>query len=56
MGSNSISLLIDKGELLATQLTPGNIDDRKPVLELTKHLEGKLYGDKGYIAKSYLKR
>ena len=41
----------DKGELLATQLTPCNIDDRKPVLELTKHLEGKLYGDKGYISK-----
>ena len=41
----------DKGELLATQLTPGNIDDRKPVLELTKHLEGKLYGNKGYISK-----
>ena len=27
--------LVDRGELLATQLTPGNIDDRQPVLELT---------------------
>ena len=40
----------DRGELLATQLTSGNIDDRRPVLELTKHLQGKLYGDKGYIS------
>jgi hypothetical protein len=40
----------DRGELLATQLTFGNIDDRRPVLELTKHLQGKLYGDKGYIS------
>ena len=41
----------DRGELLSTQLTSGNIDDRQPVLELTKHLEGKLCGDKGYISK-----
>ena len=39
-----------RGELLATQLTSGNIDDRQPVLELTKHLQGKLYGDKEYIS------
>lgn len=39
----------DRGELLACQLTPGNIDDRKPVPTLAKRLFGKLVGDKGYI-------
>lgn len=40
------------GELLATQLTPGNVDDRKPVPQLTETIWGKLFGDKGYISKS----
>jgi hypothetical protein len=40
----------DSGELLSWQLTPGNTDDRKPVLELTKKLVGMLFGDKGYIS------
>jgi hypothetical protein len=30
----------DRGELLASQLTPGNTDDRKPVPDLTKDLMG----------------
>ena len=38
------------GELLAFCLTPGNVDDRQPVPELTKDLFGKLFGDKGYIS------
>jgi hypothetical protein len=38
------------GELLAVQLTPGNIDDRQPVPHLTQRLFGKLFGDKGYIS------
>ena len=32
-------------------LTPGNVDDRKPVRELLKGLQGKFVGDKGYISK-----
>lgn len=40
------------GELLAYALTPGNVDDREPVPHLTKHLTGKLFGDKGYISAS----
>lgn len=39
------------GEILAFQLTPGNVDDRKPVPTLTKDLFGKLFADKGYISK-----
>ena len=38
------------GELLAVQLTPGNVDARQPVPHLTRRLFGKLFGDKGYIS------
>jgi transposase len=41
----------DKGELLNVLLTPGNVDDRKPVPKLVNKLFGKLFGDKGYISK-----
>jgi len=33
-------------------LTPGNVDDRKPVPELVRNLFGKLIGDRGYISQS----
>ena len=42
----------DCGELLAVRVTPGNVDDRKPVPALVKRLWGKLFGDKGYISKA----
>jgi hypothetical protein len=41
----------DRGELLNVLLTPGNIDDRKPVPKLVRKLFGKVFGDKGYISK-----
>lgn len=44
-------LINDRGELLALQLTPGNVDDRKPVPTLVKRLFGKLFGDKGYLSR-----
>jgi hypothetical protein len=40
----------DCGELLSVRLTPGNVDDRRPVPELIKKIFGKLFGDKGYIS------
>ena len=40
----------DQGEILSFNLTPGNVDDRKPVPIMTKGLFGKLFGDKGYIS------
>ena len=40
----------DQGELLACCLTPGNVDDRKPVPSMVKQLRGKLFGDRGYIS------
>ena len=42
----------DRGELLAFHLTPGNVDDRKPVAKLARGLYGKLFGDRGYISKT----
>jgi|WetSurSiteA1Bulk_404760.scaffolds.fasta_scaffold46503_1 hypothetical protein len=40
----------DRGELLNVLLTPGNVDDRKPVPRLVRKLFGKIFGDKGYIS------
>jgi Transposase DDE domain len=40
----------DRGELLACCLTPGNVDDRKPVPQMVKGLRGKLFADRGYIS------
>jgi hypothetical protein len=40
----------DCGELLAWQVTPGNIDDRRPVPKLARKLFGKLFGDLGYLS------
>jgi hypothetical protein len=39
----------ERGELLNMALTPGNADDRKPVIKLLKGLRGKIFGDRGYI-------
>src|ERR1700694_4994526 len=40
----------DRGDLLACCLTPGNVDDRTPVPQMVKRLQGKLFGDRGYIS------
>lgn len=45
-------IVSDQGELLAVQLTPGNVDDRKPLPEMSKKLFGKLFGDKGYLSQA----
>lgn len=39
----------DQGELLNVVLTPGNTDDRTPVLKL-QQLFGKVFADKGYVS------
>lgn len=40
------------GELLNVTLTPGNIDDRKPVADLLKMLFGKVFADRGYVCRA----
>jgi Transposase DDE domain len=42
----------ERGELLNMTLTPGNTDDRKPVIQLLKGLRGKVFGDRGYIGQA----
>lgn len=42
----------DCGELLACQITPANVDDRKPVPTLCKRLFGKLIADRGYVSQA----
>ena len=42
----------DCGELLACQITPGNVDDREPVPALCRRLFGKLIADRGYISQA----
>lgn len=42
----------EHGELIAFQITPGNVDDRKPVPKMCHDLFGKVFGDKGYLSKS----
>jgi len=45
----------ERGELLAFRITPGHVDDRQPVPELTQGLSGKLVGDRGYISQQLFK-
>ncbi len=45
-------LFNDRGELLNLALTPGNLDDRKPVPRLVKRLFGKIFADKGYLSQA----
>lgn len=53
-------IINDKGEILAFQLTPGNVSDVAMVDILSRGVFGKLFGDKGYVssemAKILLKR
>jgi len=40
----------ERGELLNLTLTPGNVDDRRPVPELLQGLFGKVFADRGYVS------
>lgn len=51
-----LHLIVDDcGEIVSFFVTPGNVDDRKPLPHLCKGMIGKLFGDKGYLSKE-LKR
>jgi transposase len=45
------SVVNHHGELVAFDLTAGNVDDRQPLDGFQAHLVGKLFGDKGYLSK-----
>lgn len=40
-----------RGELLSMKVTLGNVDDHRPVAHLCRNLFGRVYADKGYIAR-----
>jgi hypothetical protein len=44
------------GELMSVRVTPGNVDDRKPVQSLMRKLKGWLFGDKGYIGQEFMEK
>ena len=46
----------DQGDLLAVMVTPGNVDDRKPVPKLARRVWGKLFGDRGYLSHALFSR
>jgi IS5 family transposase len=45
-----------KGQIVALRITPGNTADSAVLDEMTRHLAGKLYADKGYIGHELFKR
>jgi IS5 family transposase len=45
-----------KGEIMALKITPGNTADSAVLNDVTKHLAGKLYADKGYIGKELFRK
>ena len=48
----------ERGELLSFMITPGDIDDRKPLdcKSFVEFIYGKLFADKGYIGKELFQR
>ena len=44
-----------KGQIMALKITPGNTADSTVLDEMTRHLAGKLYADKGYIGHNLIK-
>lgn len=46
----------ERGDLLNITLTPGNTDDRKPVMDLLSVLHGKVFADRGYVSKKLAKQ
>ena len=51
-------IINDMGEIIQWQLTPGNVDDRAPLIdsEFTEKLFGKLFADRGYISQDLFEK
>ena len=45
-----------KGQIMALKITPGNIADTTVLDEITQHLSGKAYADKGYISREEFRK
>lgn len=46
----------ERGEIMSFMVTPGNIDDRKPLTGLFKKFIGTAFADKGYLGKEWLEK
>ncbi len=44
-----------KGSIVAVKITSGNVDERTVLDEMTGHLKGNLFADKGYISQNLFK-
>jgi hypothetical protein len=44
-----------KGQIVALKITPGNTADSTMLDQMTRHLAGKLYADKGYLGRALFK-
>jgi hypothetical protein len=44
-----------KGQIMALKITPGNIADSTVLDEISRHLAGKVFADKGYVGKELFK-
>ena len=49
-------MINNHGQIQGVSLTPGNVDDREPVPNMTQKLTGLLFGDKGYISQELFKK
>src|SRR5262245_57679104 len=45
-----------KGSIVAVKITPGNVDERNVLDQMTLHLKGKLFADKGFISKELFQK
>lgn len=45
-----------KGSIVAVKITPGNVDERTVLDEMTRHLQGNIFADKGFISGTLFKQ
>src|SRR3990167_9048924 len=45
-----------KGSIVAVKITPGNVDERSVLDEMTRNLKGTLFADKGFISQDIFKK
>ena len=46
----------NQGQIMAVRITAANVHDRHPLAALTAGLQGKVFGDKGYISKEMMQQ
>jgi hypothetical protein len=56
MGFKLHLIINNHGEIMAIKITAGNKSDLSQAKALAKDLQGKMYGDKGYISKNLFEK